>query len=131
MVAGLRTLEPGLDLILTSPLVRARQTAEILSQRSVADAATRACRGARAGPSRRPRWPRRSEPHTQPRAVVALVGHEPDLGSSAAWLIGAQEPLSFKKGGIARIDVHALPPGQDGQLVWLATPRCCAAWRSR
>jgi phosphohistidine phosphatase SixA len=54
--------------------------------------------------------------------AVALVGHEPDLGILAAWLIGAREPLVFKKGAIARIDASG-KLGRDGQLVWLATPR--------
>ena len=40
-----------------------------------------------------------------------------------AWLIGSHEPLVFKKGGIARIDVKSMPPDQNGTLVWHATPR--------
>jgi phosphohistidine phosphatase len=54
---------------------------------------------------------------------IALVGHEPDLGQFAAWLIGAKRPVPFKKGGIARIDVETLRRPRDGQLVWLATPK--------
>jgi phosphohistidine phosphatase SixA len=61
--------------------------------------------------------------HKKARSV-ALVGHEPDLGQLAAWLIGATAPLTFRKGGVARvdIDVEALPAQRAGQLVWLATP---------
>ena len=57
---------------------------------------------------------------------IALVGHEPDLGQFAAWLIGAKRPIPFKKGGVARIDVEALARPREGQLVWLATPRLLA-----
>jgi phosphohistidine phosphatase SixA len=56
------------------------------------------------------------------KGAIALVGHEPDLGHLAAWLVGATSPMPFKKGGIARIDVKRLPPAQDGTLVWMATP---------
>ena len=55
---------------------------------------------------------------------MALVGHEPDLGVLAAWLIGASRPVPFKKGGICRIDIARWPPESrgSGQLIWLATP---------
>ncbi len=39
------------------------------------------------------------------RRTIALVGHEPDLGALAAWLIGARAPFAFRKGGIARFDI--------------------------
>ena len=44
------------------------------------------------------------------------MGHEPDLGQLAAWLIGARAPLTFRKGGVARIDidVEALPAQRAG-----------------
>jgi phosphohistidine phosphatase SixA len=58
---------------------------------------------------------------------IALVGHEPALGQLAAWLIGAREPIVLKKGGVCRIDVPALPPGRNGQLVWLALPKMLRA----
>ena len=51
------------------------------------------------------------------------VGHEPDLGQFAVWLIGAKQPLQFKKGGVARIDLESLSRPREGQLIWMATPR--------
>ena len=116
---GFAGLDPGVDMILTSPLVRAVQTAEILS-RELADASLRVC------PSLAPEHPPEAVAQDLGRAsakgAIALVGHEPDLGALAAWLIGAKSALPFKKGGIARIDVPRLPPTQDGTLVWMATP---------
>jgi phosphohistidine phosphatase len=120
-IRGVDALGVRIDLVLTSPLVRARQTADILvdgldprpklavSQVLAPDhppAAVAAALGAHKG-----------------CRAIALVGHEPDLGVLAAWLIGAREPLPFKKGGVCRIDVPGLPPAQDGQLRWFATPR--------
>jgi phosphohistidine phosphatase SixA len=55
------------------------------------------------------------------------VGHEPDLGRLAAWLIGSREPLTFKKGGVCRIDVAGTAEPRDGVLVWMATPKMLRA----
>ena len=120
VVKGFRTLDPDINLILTSPLIRARQTADILlaglspsPDLSVEDTLA---------PGHRPEAVADALGAHAAHEVVALVGHEPDLGILAAWLIAAREPLVFKKGAIARIDVSG-KPGRDGQLVWLATPR--------
>ena len=127
VVAGWRKLKPGLDLILTSPLVRAQSTAEIVREGLKNDVQLE--RFPALAPGHRPsevaaalaRLPKAGK--RKGTSVVALVGHEPDLGQLAAWLIGAKEPIPFKKGGIARIDVAHLPPKQNGQLIWHATPR--------
>jgi phosphohistidine phosphatase len=120
-VRGLRSLAPGIELVLTSPLVRARDTAGLLAAGLapepdvlVLDALAPGCAPADVvrGLTRRPE-----------RGTVALVGHEPDLGLLAAWLLGAREPLVFKKGGIARIDFDGNPGEAAGRLIWLATPR--------
>ena len=127
VVAGFRKLKPGLDLILTSPLVRAQSTAEIL--RNGLRDAVRLERLPALAPGHRPgevvaALAALSKPGRGKKAsVIALVGHEPDLGQLAAWLIGAKGPVPFKKGGIARIDVAELPPKQNGQLIWHATPK--------
>ena len=63
------------------------------------------------------------------KARVALVGHEPNLGELAAQLIGARNPLEFKKGGICRIDFDMLPPKGGGMLRWFLTPKMLRAAR--
>lgn len=124
-VSGLRDLDVEIDLVLTSPLVRARQTADILVE------------GLKPSPKLRV-FPMLGPGHTPAKVVealdddrgarsIALVGHEPGLGELAAWLLSARTPPVFKKGGVMRIDVSALPPGRDGQLIWLATPRMLRA----
>ena len=127
VVAGWRKLKPGLDLILTSPLVRARSTAEIVRDGLKHD--VRLERFPALAPGHRPsevaaalaKLPKTGK--GKGASVIALVGHEPDLGQLAAWLIGAKEPIPFRKGGIARIDVTSRPPKQNGQLIWHATPK--------
>ena len=127
VVKGWRKLKPGLDLILTSPLVRAQSTAEIVQDVLKHD--TKVERFPALAPGHRPsevaaalaKLPKTGK--GKGASVIALVGHEPDLGQLAAWLIGAKKPIPFRKGGIARIDVNEMPPKQNGQLIWHATPK--------
>jgi phosphohistidine phosphatase SixA len=56
------------------------------------------------------------------RRKVALVGHEPELGELAAYLIGAGRALPFKKGGVCRIDVGSLTSKRAASLVWFFPP---------
>lgn len=120
VVKGLSELGVDIDLVLTSPLVRAAETAEIVSRGLKSK--PRIIRVPALAPGGAPtRVAEALAPHTSPS--VAIVGHEPDLGELAGWLIGSRTPLTFKKGGVACIEVAEWPPARKGQLRWLATPR--------
>jgi phosphohistidine phosphatase len=120
-VRGLEALDEPIEVILTSPLTRAVQTAEILA-RGLA-ARPDVVRIDALAPGTPPaRLARALAAHGKPEAM-ALVGHEPDLGQLAAWLIGAASPLEFRKGGACRIETTDWPPGRDSRLVWFATPK--------
>jgi phosphohistidine phosphatase SixA len=56
---------------------------------------------------------------------IAAVGHEPVVGLLAARLIGAQQPLIFKKAACCRIDVQEAHP--TGELRWFLPPRILRA----
>jgi phosphohistidine phosphatase len=119
---GLKWLDFAVDEIFTSPLVRAKQTADLLAAgvpgvhltvklldpmapgHAAAAVITQLAKVAK-------------------RQRIALVGHEPDLGELAAHLIGASHPLSFKKGGMCRIDIGALAAKRTGSLIWFVTPK--------
>jgi phosphohistidine phosphatase len=125
IVMGLRALGVEFDLVLTSPLVRARQTAELLiaGVRSkpaleVTDALA---------PGEPPVKVAATLAKHAGRCSIALVGHEPGLGELAAWLVGANKPFAMKKGGVCRIEVTALPPARQGQVLWHATPKMLRA----
>jgi phosphohistidine phosphatase len=124
-VEGFARLDPAVALVLTSPLVRARQTAELLidglSPKPALDALPAL------SPGEAPRRVAEALGKYVGRQAIALVGHEPSLGELAAWLIGAPSSPPFKKGGICRIDVPRLPPDRDGRLIWFATPRMLRA----
>jgi phosphohistidine phosphatase len=120
-VDGLVWMDVQLDIVFTSPLVRARQTAELLSAGlpekppiKIADALAPGHTAAEV----MEQIARDARGETR----VALVGHEPDLGELAAWLLGAKRPVPFKKGGICRIEMDMLS-ARHGTLAWHATPK--------
>jgi phosphohistidine phosphatase len=120
IVRGLRNLDIVVDVVLTSPLVRAKQTAELLVE-GLKPSPTLVMSPALA-PGTSPAQTAEALAEFRKARRVALVGHEPGLGELAAWLVGANTSLPFKKGGIGRIDVASFPPTGTGQLIWLATP---------
>ena len=120
-VRGLVELGVEIDQIISSPLTRAKQTAELLAQGlqvkpAVALSDSLAPAGSHAAVFQE------LAKHMR-KGSIALVGHEPNMGELAARLIGARTPLEFKKGGICRIDFEVFPPKGTGQLRWLATPK--------
>ena len=120
-VKALDELGIGFDHIITSPLVRAKQTADVFAQHlqskpSMSSADALAPAGSSAAVVQD------VVKHAR-KGRVALVGHEPNLGELAARLIGSRTPIEFKKGGICRIDFEVLPPKGVGHLRWFVTPK--------
>jgi phosphohistidine phosphatase len=123
IASGLVRLGFEADWIVTSPLVRAVETAEIVGELLSSKPPLDFCDALRPGGSgealiaflaKRPKCRR-----------VLVVGHEPDLGELAARLIGAgrNAHMQFKKGGCCLITFNEFPPKSPGQLVWWLTPR--------
>lgn len=117
---GLARLMKRPDALLSSPLPRARRTAEIAARAwgKVEVQEERALAGGSFNEiaTALGRFPAES--------TVAIVGHEPDLSSVLGRLLGTShgERLTFKKGGAALTDVPgALSEG--GTLVWYLPPR--------
>ena len=120
-VRGLARVGVCIDVVLTSPLVRARQTADIVAgglnpRPSIVNIDSLAPAGSYAAVVKD------LEKHAR-KNRIALVGHEPNIGELAGRLIGARMPLEFKKGAICRIDFEVFPPKGIGQLRWFVTPR--------
>lgn len=121
VAARLMALGETADVVLTSPLIRALETASIL--REVWNPMPKVTALDDLAPGNSPESLMAALTSYARNDRVALVGHEPDLGELAAWLIGSKQPLPFKKGGVARIDVDLPVRRGRGQLVWLATPK--------
>lgn len=118
---GLVQLDVVFDIILSSPLVRARQTADVIASTLPGRPGVVAVDALAPGASHAAIVDELAK-HAR-RSRIALVGHEPDLGELAARLIGARQPIELKKGSVCRIDVQSLPPAGPGRLRWLASPR--------
>lgn len=118
---ALNALEVGFDLIITSPLIRTKQTAEIISE--TLNGKPPVTTSDSLAPAGTPAAVMQELARHMRKARIALVGHEPNLGELAARLIGARSPIEFKKGAICRIDFEVMPPKSLGQLQWFLTPR--------
>ena len=117
----LLTLDLTCNQLFTSPLLRARQTAELAVQAGLAPALSEAPALAPGGDAAG--WLRQHSAGELPDGQRwALVGHEPDLSSLAAGLIGADPgSLQLKKAGVALL---AWSPEQPrARLLLLVPPR--------
>lgn len=120
-VKGLAAAGVEIDIIFTSPLVRCRQTADLLAAGLPGKPRVHPIDALAPGGGHAAVLAEVTRIARRPR--MALVGHEPDLGHLAARLIGLKRPLEFRKGAVCRIDIDGLPPGGLGQLRWFLPPR--------
>lgn len=120
-VKGLASLDVAIDEIFTSPLVRAKQTADLLAAGVPGKPAVKLLEAL--APGHTPGTVIQHLARAARRRRMALVGHEPGLGELAAHLLGARRALVFKKGGVCRIDIATLSPRRTGELVWFVTPK--------
>jgi phosphohistidine phosphatase len=118
-VAGFK-IKP--DLFISSPYVRAMQTAELFA-------------AAFDYPKQKIRRSDSLLPGTEPShffkeivkeknsSVVFCFGHAPQLDDLVATALGSKQHLTqLKKAGVAAIELRRLAP-PSGQLLWLATPK--------
>ncbi len=121
---ALAAFDLGLEFILSSPYVRAKQTAQI-----AADAlGLRKQLGfsehlASEGPPQKLIEELQRDHRT--RASVMLVGHEPYLSEFVALLMSGdpQTGLRLKKGGVCKLSLTELRFGRCATLEWLLTPK--------
>ncbi len=124
IAAGIKKLEPHFDLILSSPLVRARQTAEIVAaglklKKRLKFSNALAPGGAAA------LLLRQLKRHQPAAGKILLVGHEPGLSRLVSLLVTgkADLQLDFKKAGLCKLETGKLLPGKCATLLWLLTPK--------
>ena len=119
---GLATLVPKSAVILTSPWVRARDTATMLAS---------AMKGAR--PIERAELTGNAAIYeafdllrSRKESSVVLVGHEPNLGRFLAAALGgdsARLKFEFKKGGAACVEFGKRATPGTATLTWMLPPR--------
>lgn len=119
---GLHTLVPRLGVLASSPLTRAFQTAEILAEEYGGveiETFTECSPGMH--PSMLLDRLRSLGPVDDP---VAVVGHEPDLGELASWLLSGRSRsfVTLKKGAACLLEFDGLPEPERGTLLWSLAP---------
>ncbi len=118
---GIKKLGVKLDLLVSSPYVRARQTAAIFSDVFKMEAELEICDALCPGMDTPQLF--RFLKHHQKSHAIALFGHEPDMGELAQTLLQAEFPMPFKKAAVARIDIFDMPPTGPGILKWFMPPK--------
>jgi phosphohistidine phosphatase len=121
---GLKALGLGYDLILSSPYLRAKQTAEIVAQvLSMPESVMLAETLTPEGNPRQLIEALRSD--HRDRQDVLLVGHEPYLSRLISTLLTGGPNLSvvMKRGGLCALDVDTLRFGRCAILISLLSPR--------
>jgi len=123
---GLRVVVPRLSILASSPLVRARETAEIIAP------ALKVARVEIVDALRPDRpfdafleWLRqRSTAKDDDDRTVAVVGHEPHLSGLVTWLMtGTTESrLELKKGAACLLCFDATPAAAGAILRWALSP---------
>ncbi len=122
---AIASLGIGPDLILTSPLARAAQTARIVARAlGIED---RICLEPRLGPGFDLARLAAILKERKTLGSILLVGHEPGLSTTIGELIGGAR-VSCKKGSLACVKLK--DPGQArGELFWLLPPEVLAGMR--
>jgi phosphohistidine phosphatase len=119
----MRRLKTEFDLILSSPFLRCRTTAEIVAEEL--------------GLAKKLEMTPRLEPSASPADLVEellarhaghenilLVGHEPFLSTLISVLISGNQraEIAVKKGGLCKVTIESLRFGRCASLEWLLAP---------
>lgn len=123
-VAAGANVKPG--IILSSPYVRARHTAELAA--------------AALGFHDEITYSVALTPDATPQSAwdeirlmaaeeeVLVVSHDPLISSLLSYVLGLSQYIhSFKKAGLARIDLRSVGPRPAGELLWILTPALATA----
>jgi len=120
---GMLALDFSVDVILSSPYTRARQTAEIVAEVLGAEKSIEFSDHLAVGGD-----PEQLIEHLTTDCAgvgsVLLVGHEPWMSSFISTLVSGDQSLSItmKKGGLCKLMVDTLRYGRCATLEWLLTP---------
>jgi len=119
---SLRELGLKFDKIVSSPLKRAHETAQILSE-ELENQNVEVWNELKPEGSRADLYKRISR--FKQDSALLICGHEPYLSTMISELIGGSgmTRISLKKSGIAKVRVNTFVPKASGELRWLLTPR--------
>jgi phosphohistidine phosphatase len=119
---GLKSLKIKLDGIFTSPLLRAKQTAEIVAKCLKYKGEINELDSLKPEGSRLEFYSVLSK--LKPDSTILIVGHEPYLSEMIGEAISQSDcKINLKKAGLAKIRVTTTIPKIRGELRWLLTPK--------
>lgn len=123
VVRGLRAMKIRPDVILSSPLLRARETAEIARKGLLTDAKVEVVDELESAASPDRFIARLADLADKP--LVLCVGHEPHISTSISAMISGKTTASIemKKAGACAIRFSGIPKSGAGTLLWLLPPK--------
>jgi len=135
---GLRKLVPTIHMLVSSPLKRAVETAQIISD-AYGDLplVERDELAPGADPEKLIDWlgaqGRNQDGAGSDEQPICLVGHEPDLSDLLGILLAdrSQQPEKIKKGSATMVSFQALPVASGGTLQWHHTAKELGSSRTR
>jgi phosphohistidine phosphatase len=118
---ALRDLVPEIDVLATSPLVRAVQTAEILGNAYDREPVAVEWLRPEASSEQFARW---AASHRDTRTAV-IVGHEPHLSGLVSWLTAGSKRsfLQLKKAGACLLEIERSSGAGSSTLLWSMGPK--------
>lgn len=122
--AAMKQMGLRFDLILSSPYLRAEQTAEIVAESLKLKRRLELSNALAPDGSPKDLIQELSELKPAPESIL-LVGHEPYLSRLVSLLTtgGLEFRMDFKKGGLCKLETEKLGCDRCATLVWLLTPR--------
>ena len=123
VVRGLKALKIKPDVILSSPLLRARETAEIAKKGLITDAKVELAEELTPDASPDRLIVRLADLAGKP--VVLCVGHEPHISTTISMMVSGKTAASFemKKAGVCCIRFTGIPKAGAGSVLWLLPPK--------
>jgi phosphohistidine phosphatase len=128
---GMKALGLCFDLVLSSPYLRARETAEIVAKLQgvgkLVELTDALLPGAELGELIAEIACRKAAEN------VLLVGHEPMLSELISLLVAGARGVGvvMKKGALCELSIEQLKPGKCARIEWLMTAKQMAAMRRR
>ncbi|HTV76116.1 MAG TPA: histidine phosphatase family protein, partial [Candidatus Baltobacteraceae bacterium] len=123
IAAAIKKMDLRLDLILSSPFLRAKQTAEIAAAGLKLKKRLKFSDELQPDGSFKKLFLQIGEMKPAPENIL-LTGHEPYLGRMISLLVSGGENMAvdFKKGGLCKLEAEKLRNGKCATLAWLLTP---------
>jgi phosphohistidine phosphatase len=129
-VRGLSSIVKSPEVLVSSSLARALETAEILKDVAWPEIEVLETKSLRpeSDVEELVDWLNRLRARNvrlaAPDAMIAIVGHEPHLSAMVSWLLsGSSKPfVELKKGGACLLEFETGPGRAKGRLLWYAPP---------